>query len=448
MTNAVRMSLVVMIAVAFGGLLAPAAVAQDLGVKAPPQNAPVLIHNASIHPMTSATIAEGWVLFDEGVIQRMGEGKPPRMGDDVVTVDAEGMHVYPGLIGSNTVMGLVEIGAVRATIDYAEVGAITPEVRAAVSINPDSTIIPVTRSNGVLTVAVLPLGGVLPGRASVVRMDGWTWEDMAIESEAGLLINWPNVRPTRFPGMRRSEAEQRESIREAIAAIDRAFEDAAAYIAAREADPDIPVDLRWEAMREVVSGSQPVFIRANEYEQMQSAIGWCARRGLSCVIIGGRDAARIVDHLKRYDVGVILTGTHRMPKRRDSSYDEIFRLPQLLEEAGVRWCLATSGGSFQTPHERNLPYHAASAVAYGLDPEVAVQSITIRAAEMLGVGDQLGSIDAGKAATLIVTTGNPLEITTSVELAFIDGRSIDLSNKQTVLYEKYREKYRQLELID
>lgn len=422
------------------------AMAQDLGIKAAPQKRPVVIHNAAIHPISAASIERGWLRFEDGVITGMGSGDAPSERD-AMRVDAEGRHVYPGLVGANTVMGLMEIGAVRATIDYAETGSVTPEVRAAVSVNPDSTIIPVTRSNGVLTVGVLPVGGVIPGRPSVIRMDGWTWEDLAIDSEAGLLINWPNVRPTRFRGMRRSEADQMERIREAIRAVDDLFDEAAAYFAARDADDTLPVDVRLESMREVVEGRDPVFVRANELDQIQSAVTWASGRGLDVVIIGGRDAGELLDLLRRHDVGVILTGTHRMPSRRDSDYDQAFRLPSLLEEAGVRWCLGTTGGSFQTPHERNLPYHAATAVAYGLSADAAMRSITVNAAELLGVGDQLGSLEAGKAATLIITDGNPLEITTSVEMAFIDGRAIDLKNKQSALYEKYREKYRQLDLI-
>ncbi|MCA9311966.1 MAG: amidohydrolase family protein [Phycisphaerales bacterium] len=423
------------------------ATAQDLGVKAPPQRHPVLIRDVTVHPVSADVIASGWILFEGGVITGVGSGQPPRVPGDTEVIDGAGRHVYPGLIGANTVMGLMEIGSVRATIDYAETGSVTPEVRAAVSVNPDSTIIPVTRSNGILTVAVLPVGGVIPGRPSVIRMDGWTWEDLAIDPEAGLLINWPNVRPARFPGMRRSEAEQMERVRQSIQAIDDAFDEAAAYFAARTADSGTPVDIRLEAMRAVMEGGDPVFIRANAAEQIQSAVAWAARRGFPVVIVGGSDAAECTDLLLRHDVGVIVTGTHVLPSRRDNDYDECFTLPAKLEAAGVRWCLGTPGGSFLTPHERNLPYHAATAVAYGLDHDAALRSITLSAAELLGVGDRLGSLEADKAATLILTDGDPLEITTHVQRAFIDGREIDLANKQTALYEKYREKYRQLGLI-
>ncbi|MEC9373251.1 MAG: amidohydrolase family protein, partial [Planctomycetota bacterium] len=218
--------------------------------------------------------------------------------------------------------------------------------------------------------------------------------------------------------------------------------------AAKNADPSIPTDIRWEGLRPVLEKGAPLFIRAQELEQMQSAVTWAADRGFKCVIVGGRDAEQCIDLLKKHDVAVMVTGAHRMPRRRDSAYDEPFTLPAILEESGLRWCMATAGGGFSTSAERNLPYHIATCVAYGLDPEVAIRSITLSAAEVLGVADRLGSIEPGKAATLIITDGNPLEIPTNVEVAFIDGRRIDLSNKQTDLNEKYLEKYRQLGVID
>jgi imidazolonepropionase-like amidohydrolase len=278
---------------------------------------------------------------------------------------------------------------------------------------------------------------------SVMRADGWTWEDMTVLGDGGLLINWPNVRPTNAWWMNQSEEEQLKRSREAVQAIDDAFSGAEAYFAARESDGATPYSLRFDAMGPALRGETPVYISAQELDQIRSAVTWATDRGLKPIIVGGRDAHLCTNFLKRHDVGVIVTGTLRMPRRSDAAYDEAFTLPAALEGAGVKWCLAGTGGS---SNDRNLPYHAAMAVAYGLDHDAALRSITLSAAELLGVGDRLGSIEKGKDATLIVTTGDPLEIATQVELAFIDGRRIDLSNKQTDLAKKYREKYRQLGL--
>ncbi|MBL8746046.1 MAG: amidohydrolase family protein [Phycisphaerae bacterium] len=424
--------------------IASMASAQDLGFKAPPrQAAPVAIENITIHTISGGTVESGFVTFAEGKITGVGSGPAPRLSGGSV-VDGSGKHLYPGMIGANTQTGLMEIGAARATIDYAEVGGITPEVRAAVAVNPDSTIIPVTRSSGVLTVGVLPLGGPIPGRASVINLEGWTWEEMSVADDAGMVVNWPNMRPMRGGFVARSPEEQDKERREALAAIDQAFQAAAAYVAAKAADPGTATDIRWEAMRGVLDRSRPVLVRADELEQIQSAVAWAAERNLRLVIVGGRDSFQCVDLLKRHDVGVIVAGTLRLPRKSDSDFDEPYTLPSKLEAAGVRWCLASTGGPQETPHERNLPYHAGMAVAYGLDPAAAIRSITLAPAMMLGVGDRLGSIEVGKDATLIITDGDPLEITTKVERAFITGREIDLSNKQRILDKKYREKYRQL----
>jgi imidazolonepropionase-like amidohydrolase len=428
-----------------GAIVAAGAAAQDLGVPAPAQSAPILIRNATIHPVTAPDIQNGFLLLVDGKIRQVGrEGEALNLPERVVpeTIDGAGQHVYPGLINPITLIGLLEVGAVRATLDYAEVGAVTPEVRAAVAVNPDSTQIPVTRSNGVLTVGVMPEGGTIPGRASVLRLDGWTWEDLAVLDDAGLVVNWPNVRPIRSRWMRQSEEEQSDATRKSLQAIDDAFADAEAYFAARGVDPLEPVSTRWEGIGPTLRGEKPVFIRAQEAEQIRSAVSWALGRNLKPVIVGGRDAALCADLLKKHDVGVIITGVHRLPARDDSRYDEAFTLPLTLEQAGVRWALGASSTGYG--NDRNLAYHAATAVAYGLSPDAALRSITKSAADLLGVGDRLGSLEPGKAATLILTTGDPMEISTHVVEAFIDGRRITLSNKQTKLADKYREKYRQL----
>lgn len=434
-------------ALAAAAFAAGSALAQDLGIPAPAQTGPILIRNATIHPVSGPSIDNGFVLMIDGKIAQVGRAgdavsatsKPPE------TIDASGKHVYPGLINPTTLIGLLEIGAIRATLDHTEVGPVKPEVRAAVSVNPDSTQIPVTRSNGVLTVGVMPEGGSITGRASVLRMDGWTWEGLTVADDAGLVINWPNVNPIRSRWMQQSDEEQMENMRKSLRVIDDAFNAAQAYVAAREADPSLPISTRWESMRPTLEGKKPIFIRAQEAEQIRSAVSWAVESGFKPIIVGGRDATRCVDLLKRHDVGVIITGVHRLPSREDSAYDEPFTLPAELQAAGVRWALGASSTGYG--NDRNLPYHAATAVAYGLDHASALRSITLSAAELLGVADTLGSLDNGKAATLIITTGDPMEITTRVERAFIDGREIDLSNKQTHLADKYRERYRQMGLI-
>ena len=420
---------------------AAAAHAQDLTIKAAPQSQPIVIVGATIHPISSPPIENGYIAFEKGRITGVGSGSPERAPGARV-IEAEGLHVYPGLIAADTQLGLAELAAVRAMNDYSETGGITPEVRAVVAVNPDSTLLPVTRSNGILTVAVCPSGGRIPGRLGVMRLDGWTWEEMAIKDDAGLCISWPSQRTFNAPWMSQTEDEQRTESRRAHEAIDDTFKAAAAYLRAKEADAALPTDLRWEAMRRVIAPGEdqlPVFISAADVDQITSAVTWALDRKLKPVIVGGRDAEQCADLLKRHDIPVIITGTHAFPKRSDAPYDDAFTLPARLHAAGVRFCIASAD---RTAHERNLPYNAATAVAYGLDHAAALKSITQWPAEILGI-PELGTLETGKAATIIITTGDPLEITSNTRQAFIDGREIDLSNKQTILAEKYREKYRQ-----
>ena len=423
------------------------AAAQSQQIPAPPQDHPVIIHSATIHTVSGDPIEDdGYVVFDKGVISDVGRGRPPQLpGAEVI--DAHGLHIYPGFIAADTTLGLVETQSVQVTVDTTELGRVTPEVRAAVAVNPDSSLIPVARSNGILTGMVFPRGGLVAGRCSTIRLDGWTWEQMAIDAEAGLVVNWPRTEPfTGFSFRRqRSETEQRKQIAESLQEIERLFDDAVAYLQARESDPTQATDLRYEAMRSAISGEKPVFVRASSVGQIESAIAWATRRDLRIVIVGGQEADKAVPLILKHDVPVIIAGLHRLPRHRYEPYDSPFTLPTKLHTAGVRFAIA-SGTS--PAHERNLNHNAATAVAFGLARSEALRAVTLSAAEILGLGDTHGSIDVGKAATLIITQGDPLQITTDTLVAFIDGRQIDLGNRQKAMHQKYREKYRQLGLLD
>lgn len=424
--------------------LCSVAAAQDLTTTAPAQTNPVFLVGATVHTGTGEVIENGVVSFNEGKIGLIGRADDImsriRLTADTRVIDLTGKHIFAGMIGAVTLLGLDEISSVRAMRDFDEVGDATPEVRAYVSVNPDTTLIPVVRTNGVLTAGVFPTGGLIPGRASVIAMDGWTNEDMAIDRDAGVIINWPSMRPRRDRFDEDDDEPDTGRLDERLAQLDDWFDQALAYRKSENA----PADLRLEALATVLAGAEdqnPVFINADDYDQIVAAVNWAAGRGLRPVIVGGRDAAMCTDLLRAHDAAVIVSGVHRFPKRADSAFDDAFTLPARLEAAGVRWCLASGA---ETGHERNLIDNAAMAVAYGLPLEAGLRSITSSAAQILGVGDELGTIEQGKRATLIVTDGHALEVTTTVERAFIDGRAIDLSNKQTILRDKYREKYRQL----
>ncbi len=414
-----------------------------------PQNKPIALVGGTIHTITNGTIENGIVLFDKGKI--VAVGKDVNIPKDAEIIDVKGKHVYPGLINAFTTIGLIEIGAVRATRDVTEVGLVNPNVRAEVAFNPDSEHPPVTRANGITMALVVPTGELIAGQSALMMFDGWTWEEMTLKAPVGLHIYWPRmVQPTRgFAFTRQSPEELRKEVERRLQLIRETFAKAKAYKKAKEAEaqkgiPYHDTDLKYEAMIPVLEGKVPVFVHANSSKEILSAIEWAESEGVKIVIVGGEDSWKVADVLKNKDIPVILTNIHRLPSSLDSDYDEPFTVAYKLYKAGVKFCIGGEGGYY---NERNLPYQAATCVAFGLPRDEALKAITIYPAEILGVADKVGSIEPGKDATLIVTTGDPLEIPTQVVYEFIQGRKVDLTNRQVKLYEKYVEKYRRLGLL-
>ncbi|MFY9343368.1 MAG: amidohydrolase family protein, partial [Planctomycetota bacterium] len=235
--------------------------------------------------------------------------------------------------------------------------------------------------------------------------------------------------------------EAGDATKKARQRIDDAFAAARAWLTAKQAEPALPVDIRHQALAAALRREVPVFVLADDLEQIESAVAWCQERNLRGVIVGGRDAAACAGMLKAAAVPVVVTGVHKLPRRDDSAYDEPFTLPRRLFDLGVQFCIASGG---EASNERNLPYHAATAAAFGLDRERALAAITHDAAVIFGIADRLGSLRVGKDATLFVADGHPFELATKIERAFVQGREVDLRSKHTELAKKYRERYRQL----
>lgn len=437
MTNMMRAAMRLLLAML---LVVPGVIASD-EIPAPAQTRPIVLKGAMIHPVSGPDIASGTVIFDKGKITAIGAdaAAPP----DAEVVDATGKHVYPGLISANTVLGLIEIGAVRATVDIAESGKINPNARSITSVNPDSELLPVTRANGILTALAAPEGGLLSGQSAVVRLDGWTPEEMTVRAPAAMHLRWPEMRINREPRAPKSPEDQQKEIDKSIKTIRDAFGIARSYWQARKAPPPhFEADQRWEAMLPIFDGKLPLFVHANSVAQIEAALAFAKEAQLKITIVGGQDAWRMAPQLKETDTAVIFALPTALPPRRDDPYDSQFANAARLHEAGVRFCIARAGRESEAPHERTLPYEASMAAAYGLPKEEALKAVTLYPAQILGVADQLGALEVGKAATLIVTNGDPLDFPTNVEMAFIDGRKIDLSNRQTRLRDKYHEKYR------
>jgi imidazolonepropionase-like amidohydrolase len=409
-------------------------------IPAPPQAKPIAIKGATIHPVSGPDIAAGTIVFENGKITAIGADAAIPSGAEVI--EAGGKHVYPGLINANTVLGLVEIGAVRATVDAEEAGALNPNVRSITSVNPDSEVIPVARAAGVLTALSVPEGGLVSGQSAVLRLEGWTPEEMTVLSPAAMHLRWPNLTIDRRPRARKSVKEQQKEMEKAQKQIRDAFQVARAYWQARKnPGSDFKTDLRWEALMPVFDRKLPLFVHAGTLAQIQAVLGWAKEMQLKIVLVDGDDAWRVAGQLKESDVPVILGPVTSLPPRRDDDYDSAWSNAAKLQAAGVRFCIASNGRGAET-NERNIGYEAGLAAGYGLSKEEALKAVTLYPAQILGLADRLGSLEIGKAATLIVTNGDPLDFPTQVEAAFIDGRKIDLSNRQTRLRDKYREKYR------
>lgn len=420
-------------------------------IPAPPQANPILIQNGTIHTVSQGILEDHDILFDGGIIISIEASIPA--ADGMQVINAEGKHIYPGLIAGISTLGLVEISGVAMTRDYDEVGDMTPEVRANVSYNPGSELIPVARSNGILYVNSMPTGGRISGQSSLMKLDGWTWEDATANHPTAMHINWPDMKIDMSPKTENSIEKQEEARRNALQELDEFISKVRRYMKMMDNLPEggihkLAHDLRLDAMVPYVSGEKPFFVHAHEVRQIEGAVKWAKRQNVKVVIVGGWDAGLVTDLLKENDIPVILQEVLRLPIRRSSDYSEAYELPHKLHQADVPFCISTSGSAFQSAHVRDLPNHAAMASAFGLSSEEALRSITLSAAEILGVADRIGSLDVGKDASLFIADGDILEITTHVEQVFINGTTTDMGDKQKTLYSKYRQKYRQLGIIE
>ena len=406
--------------------------------------AATLFTGAKIHPVSSAPIENGQLLIDGGKIVAVGADLSAQAAG-AQRVDLSGRWVVPGFIAANTVMGLVEIETVRGTVDMAETGAINPNARAQVAINADSELLPVARANGVLYAHVVPQageGGILSGQSALVQLHGWTWEQMTLKSPVGMHLMWPSTRlPPWLPApMREGALKGAARSRELI---DQAFADASAYRAAKSAGTLSATDARWEAMLPVLDGRMPLFIHALDLQQIREALDFTSERKLDFVLVGGQDAWRVAEQLKAREIDVILHGPFDLPLRRHEGFDVTYANAGKLASAGVKIAIASDASSFAATLERNLPYAAAQAVSFGLPWEQGLRAITLAPAEILGVDDRLGSLEAGKDASFLVSDGDPLDVRSEIVAAWLNGEPVDLSSRHTRLRDRFEEKYRQ-----
>jgi imidazolonepropionase-like amidohydrolase len=416
-----------------GAAVAAPAAAQ---VPAPPQRQPIALTGGTIHTVTNGVIQNGTIVFENGVITAVGSDVA--VPSNARRVDVSGKHIYPGLIDAYSAMGIQEIGAVDVTSDTNELGDFNPNVRVEVAVNPESRHIGTARSNGVLVTLTTPAGGVVSGLSAALMLDGWTWETMTLKSGAALNINWPNPNPPRGFGGR--PAANRPDYAAQVRSLRDLFATARAYRDAQVSGVPHNTDSRWEAMVPVVNGDIPVVVSANDIQQIQDAIAWAESERVRLVLRGGQDALYVADHLAAKRIPVLLTTSMNAPNRGWEGYDGNFALAAQLHEKGVPF--AITGGS-SAAYTHRLPYEAGVAVAFGLPADEALRAVTIYPARIMGIDDRVGSLEVGRDATLLITTGNPLDYLASIEQAYVQGRAIDMMDIHRQLYEKYSEKVRQ-----
>src|SRR5580700_2037541 len=402
----------------------------------------VLLRGATVHTVSGRDIPNGFVLVRDGRIAEVGEHMPASHG--VRTIELKGLHIYPGMIDSATQIGLSEIGAVREMNDISDLGLFKPQLRAATAVNPASEHIPVTRANGVTSVITIPGGGIVAGQSVLMHLNGWTMEDMAVRAPVAMRLEFPQIRmPNRFgggaetPARASAYADAKKRYEQQLRELNDFMECAQRYRQAKTAaGPDFEADLKLEAMIPVLDGKLPMLVRAEKEKTIKEAIAFADKQKVHVILERGTEAWKVAVELKAHNIPVVLPPTLRLPDEEDDPYDKPFSIPGELWKAGVKFAFASFGpGAEDNP--RNLPYEAAAAVGFGLPQEEALKAVTLYPAQIWGVGDELGSIEKGKWADLIVTDGDPLETRTQIKQMFIKGAPVDLENKHHLLYEKY-----------
>jgi imidazolonepropionase-like amidohydrolase len=402
------------------------------------QTKPITLTGGTVHIGNGQVIQNGVITFENGKITAIGESSTtPIDRSKGEVIDISGKHVYPGLIAPETRLGLDEVSAVRATNDFREVGSINPNVRALVAYNSDSELIPTTRSNGVLLAQIVPQGGIVSGTSSVVQLDAWNWEDAAYKADEGIHLNWPAMFAQGGWWAEPEPIKRNEQRTKILDELNRTFSDALAYSQVKNASQ---VNLKLEAMRGLFDGTKNLYIHASYGKEIIEGIQFAKGHGVkNVVIVGAEDAWMALDYLKDNNVAVLLSSLHRLPSRPEDDVDLPFKLPAMLSQAGVLVGLSYDASPMQI---RNLPFLAGQASGYGLSKEDALKLVTSNTAKILGIDARTGTLEKGKDATLVVSSGDLLDMRSNqVTHAFIQGRQVILDDKHKRLYKRFNDKY-------
>ena len=407
------------------------------------------IKGGKVYTLAGAPIENGIVVIRDGKIVAVGANVA--IPAEAQIIDATGLEVYPGMFDAVTQIGLAEISQVSATMDVTELGSYNPELVAATAVNPASAYIPVTRASGITEVIAAPgtagfdsqSGGIVTGQASAFNLAGWTMNDMQLNRSVAMVVNWPSIQTRTFDFATFSikekpytdaKKEYDKSVNELSDWLDRARH----YAQAKEkGSPALyERDLKLESLVPVVEGKLPVLVVADDQRDIRNAVEFCTKQNLKMILGGGAEAWKVKDLLKEKKIPVILGPTERIPDKEDTPYDKPMTQPSELFAAGIPFAFSSFGTSFS----RRLPQYAGASVAYGLSHDEALKAVMLNAAQIFGLSDQLGTLETGKLANIIVTNGDPLELQTQVKFLFIKGQLTSLANRHSDFYEQYRKR--------
>jgi hypothetical protein len=400
----------------------------------------ILIVNGFLHPVVGQEISNALIEIEKGKIigikNALANAYNAKDWDTVI--DASGQHIYPGFVAANSILGLTEIEAVRASNDYYDVGTFNPHIRTQIAFNAESKVLETAKTNGVLIVQSTPKGGVISGASSIMFSGGWNWEDATILADDGIHVHLPQTTSGGGWWAEPAPKNSNDSYRTEWVAINNFFSLASAY--AHSEKPSF--DQRLEAMKSCFVGKKRVYFYADDIQQIIDVIDFAQTFKLPFpVIIGGNDAYLVGQRLIDSHIPIMVQRLHRLPEREEDPVDLPYKLPALLAKMGVPFCLQNDGG-MEAMNARNLPFLAGTAMAHGLSEAEALRSITLSPCEIMGIDAMYGTLEIGKSATLFISKGPALEMkTNNVTTILLHGVLQNSHNFQEALYLKYQEKY-------
>ena len=396
----------------------------------------IVIQGATVVPVSGDPIPGGTIVIKGDRIADVGKDLP--IPDGAKVLDASGLFAYPGLIDAGCFLGLQEIGQVRATVDSQETGRVNPQVSALEALRPDSMHIPISLSNGITAALILPSGGLISGKCGLIKLVGWTTEEMTVKNPVAMVVQFPSMRRSR----RESSTPQPPSRN--LQDLQDLFEKARYYgkaVKAAESDTSLPLpdfDETLHFMQPVAEGVLPIIFSVHSEKDILDCIDFVKKEKIKAVFMGVTYGWKVADKIAEAGIPVIIGSLTDMPSSWDDGYDAIYRNPAVLQQAGVKIAFSSQSSSLA----KDLPYMAGKAAAFGLDRKEALKAVTINSAEMLGVGELMGSIEKGKLANVVLCDNDILELRTNIKHVFVDGVEADLSTVYTELLNKWKKRYK------